>query len=170
MHRGAPRWILRSLRVRRPSPSRRGRRQWCRSRRRRVRSRRRGLTRGCRRAARGCGRVECQRQARPAGRPPDQIRRAATCARPKRFGWWTLVRELAASQHGRHIDHHRTSRDRDQEGVGMRKGLRHCVRGAYMMTATPTRHTSAPMTSQRSGLNPSRAMPQANDPATKTPP
>lgn len=44
------------------------------------------------------------------------------------------------------------------------------VRGAYMMMATPTRHTTAPVTSYRSGRNPSSAMPQAREPATNTPP
>lgn len=43
-------------------------------------------------------------------------------------------------------------------------------RGAYMITATPTRQTVAPMRSKRSGRNPSTAIPHASDPATKMPP
>lgn len=43
-------------------------------------------------------------------------------------------------------------------------------RGPYMITATPTRHTDAPMMSKRSGWNPSSATPHASDPATKMPP
>lgn len=45
-----------------------------------------------------------------------------------------------------------------------------CARGPYMITATPARQTRAPMMSQRSGRNPSSAMPQASEPATNTPP
>lgn len=43
-------------------------------------------------------------------------------------------------------------------------------RGEYMITATPTRQSSAPATSCRSGLNPSATIPHSSDPATKTPP
>jgi len=39
-----------------------------------------------------------------------------------------------------------------------------------MMTATPIRQIRAPAMSKRSDLKPSRAMPQARDPATNTPP
>lgn len=38
-----------------------------------------------------------------------------------------------------------------------------------MITATPAMQPRAPMTSHRSGRNPSRAMPQASEPATNTP-
>lgn len=37
-----------------------------------------------------------------------------------------------------------------------------------MITATPAMQPRAPMTSHRSGRNPSRAMPQASEPATNT--
>jgi hypothetical protein len=39
-----------------------------------------------------------------------------------------------------------------------------------MMVETPTRQISAPMASQRSGRNPSKAIPQMSEPATNTPP
>jgi hypothetical protein len=45
-----------------------------------------------------------------------------------------------------------------------------CPRGAYMITDTPAGLTKAPMTSHRSGRKPSRAVPQASEPATNTPP
>lgn len=44
------------------------------------------------------------------------------------------------------------------------------VLGAYMMMATPIRQMLAPVMSHRSGRNLSTSMPQARDPATKTPP
>ena len=43
-------------------------------------------------------------------------------------------------------------------------------RGEYMITATPTRQMTAPVMSYLSGRKPSRAIPQAKDPATKIPP
>jgi hypothetical protein len=43
-------------------------------------------------------------------------------------------------------------------------------RGAYMSSATPTRQTSAPARSHRSGRNPSATIAQASDPAMNTPP
>lgn len=43
-------------------------------------------------------------------------------------------------------------------------------RGAYMMTATPTRQSAAPMRSKRSGTKRSNTTPQASEPATNTPP
>jgi hypothetical protein len=39
-----------------------------------------------------------------------------------------------------------------------------------MIMATPARQMRAPMTSQRSGWNPSTIIAQVSDPATKTPP
>ena len=44
------------------------------------------------------------------------------------------------------------------------------LRGANMITATPSRQITEPMMSQRSGRNPSKSMAHASEPATKTPP
>ena len=55
-----------------------------------------------------------------------------------------------------------------EELAGAPRG--HELRGAYMITATPTRQTTEPTTSHRSGRYPSATAAHSSDPAMNTPP
>jgi hypothetical protein len=107
------------------------------------------------------GKFVCAKGAVHSGRKTRDFDKIAQLAH---YPLWSRVKMVRARSVSGGPDHLIAWRAGGRDAMGDQP------RGAYMITMTPTKHTAAPITSNRSGRKPSATIPHNSDPTTNTPP